>query len=460
MDFQKYVDAFEMACAVLSVQKVEGEQRYGEIRIVCSNAAYKKIMGGNVPDGIRYDEMIPKERNFEEFCYNCAVLKKHLHAYVDTKAMGVWTDGTYIPLSSDVDYDDLCHFAFFFEFTKGPDEQRMTDVSVETASFVIQTCLKLRGTDNYQDTMNEIMVDIQKRTDSFAACILLIDKEKKRYSVLCEKFRNDESKMENYADILTYEIIESWEEMFKETNIIFIKDEFDFKQLEKINPAWAKSLKSGSAHNVILAPLVYGKNLLGYLFITNYNTEESVEIKEIIELISFFLSSEIASNNLMEQLEYMSNVDFLTGVKNRNSMNARVDYHVNNYYQVKAPYGVAFLDLNGLKQCNDSGGHEAGDALLKKAAELLKKEFEDDEIYRAGGDEFVIIIPECIEADFNEKIADLKKKAGYGCEVCFAVGSDWNDGTKDLRLCMHNADESMYADKREFYKEHPELARK
>ena len=101
MDFQNIVDSIEMAAAVLSVEDI-GDGHYGDIRIVRANNAYKKIMGEGYHDNMIYSELIPKEPNFEDFCYRCAVHKLHLHAYVDTKSMGVWTDGTYIPLSKEV----------------------------------------------------------------------------------------------------------------------------------------------------------------------------------------------------------------------------------------------------------------------------------------------------------------------------------------------------------------------
>ncbi len=45
-------------------------------------------------------------------------------------------------------------------------------------------------------------------------------------------------------------------------------------------------------------------------------------------------------------------------------------------------------------------------------------------------------------------------------KVSLAIGADWSDNGKYLRLCMHNADEAMYADKNNFYEEHPEVPRR
>ncbi|MBP5603507.1 MAG: GGDEF domain-containing protein, partial [Treponema sp.] len=85
MDFQSIVDSCGMAAAVISVEKTD-DGHYGDIRIVCANAKYKQTMGAGYYDNMIYSELIPKEPNFEDFCYRCAVLKQHLHAYIDTRS--------------------------------------------------------------------------------------------------------------------------------------------------------------------------------------------------------------------------------------------------------------------------------------------------------------------------------------------------------------------------------------
>jgi diguanylate cyclase (GGDEF)-like protein len=308
--------------------------------------------------------------------------------------------------------------------------------------------------------MNKVVTDIQEKTDSFSSVILMIDQEKHRFAYLCSKYRNDEAKIEDFLPYLTNDVVFSWVDMLENKDVIFVKDEYDMKELAKVNPIWAKSLQGANVHSVILVPLIQAKKIIGVLFVTNFNVDKFLEIKEFISLTAFFLSSEIANNDMMERLEYMSNIDLLTGVKNRNSMNARVDWHVAKKQTVKVPFGIVFADLNGLKTCNDEMGHNAGDVLLKNAANLLKEVFSKYEVYRAGGDEFVVIVPDCEKAEFEKYVKELREKSAYGSEVCFAIGSYWTDDTAKLREAMHLADEAMYADKDNFYKNHPDVARR
>ncbi len=459
MNFQEIVDSYEMATAVLSVEKTE-DGHYGEIRIVCANDIYKQTMGPKYRDNMLYNELIPREIKFEDFCYRSAVLKQHLHTYVDTKFLDVWTDATYVPLSKKVDTEKLSYFIFYFEFTKAPEAERMSDISMEIAPFVIQTCINLRGADTFISGMNRAITDIQEKTNAFSSCIIMIDKQQQKYAPLCSKYRNDEACIEDYMPNLTPDVVFSWEGTLQKHDNIIIKNEFDMCELEKENPIWVKSLRDAKVKSLILAPLKQKNKLFGVLFITDFNVNEIVKLKELIEITAFFLSAEIANNDLMEKLEYMSNIDLLTGVRNRNSMNARVDYHVKGSNPVQSPFGIIFADLNGLKQCNDNGGHTAGDDLLRNAAKLLQKHFSDYEIFRAGGDEFVVIVPGCQKDFFDKKVEELRADSSYGSEVCFAIGSDWTENQKKLRLCMHNADEAMYLDKNKFYEKHPELRRR
>jgi diguanylate cyclase (GGDEF)-like protein/PAS domain S-box-containing protein len=93
----------------------------------------------------------------------------------------------------------------------------------------------------------------------------------------------------------------------------------------------------------------------------------------------------------LRKIEYLSFHDQLTGLYNRHFFETelnRLDTPRN------LPMSMVIADVNGLKLVNDAFGHKAGDALLKKAAEVIKSQCRGDEIIsRIGGDEFVILLP-------------------------------------------------------------------
>ncbi|MBO4781584.1 MAG: GGDEF domain-containing protein, partial [Lachnospiraceae bacterium] len=195
--------------------------------------------------------------------------------------------------------------------------------------------------------------------------------------------------------------------------------------------------------------------MIGYIWASNFNIERSDKIKEVLELTTFFIASEIANYQLLNRLEILSNMDLLTGCKNRNAMNNRVaEFDLPEARKYKN-IAIVFVDLNGLKQTNDREGHPAGDRLLKRAANVLNEVFSEDEIYRAGGDEFMIIALNTSQKEMEDKIATLRNVSEDN-NVSFAVGLCFDDTKLDIRKDMHIADERMYDDKDEYYEAHPE----
>jgi diguanylate cyclase (GGDEF)-like protein len=112
---------------------------------------------------------------------------------------------------------------------------------------------------------------------------------------------------------------------------------------------------------------------------------------------------------------------------------------------------VIFADLNGLKPINDNEGHNAGDALLKSAAEILKQTFSDCEIYRAGGDEFVVVAIDVPKASLEARVETLREKSKVKGNVSFAIGFYHNENGGDVRKAMREADALMYEDKKAHY---------
>ncbi len=161
---------------------------------------------------------------------------------------------------------------------------------------------------------------------------------------------------------------------------------------------------------------------------------------------------------LVQRLEILSNVDMLTGVKSRNAMNNFVVQMVEGNILRPCRFGIVFADVNGLKPVNDNEGHEAGDNLLRQAAQMLKREFGCYEIFRAGGDEFVIVALDAEKAELEAKVEKLRRESENPENVRFALGSWYDEQGGSIRKAMHEADVEMYKDKKRFYEKFPELS--
>ncbi|MGL5149035.1 MAG: sensor domain-containing diguanylate cyclase/phosphohydrolase [Clostridium sp.] len=107
------------------------------------------------------------------------------------------------------------------------------------------------------------------------------------------------------------------------------------------------------------------------------------------------------------KLEYLSYTDMLTGVGNR----AYFEMMQKRYSQEKyLPLAVIMGDANGLKVINDTFGHGEGDKFLKKVSKILTKVCDDKgEVFRFGGDEFVVLVPNCTLKESENIIKKINK---------------------------------------------------
>ena len=455
MDFQAYVDCCSVPCAVLSVEKTD-EDQCGQIRIVCANEQYKEAMGPTYYDNMPYEELVTKDVKFEDFCFRAAHMNQRMHAYVETKALNCWTDQVMVPLEPQDGKMGYCQFVF--EFTKEPDPERMAGVSMDTAAAAIRANIMLLGGEDFQESVGEVLDDIREMSGAFSCRIMLIDHEKRIASTFSEVFVGGYVPNAHLGGgSISYDVVASWEDMIGESNAIIVKDERDMASLERRNPTWVISLRTYNVTSLVLVPLRRVKEVIGYLYVVNFDVDKVVEVKELVELMSFFLGSEIANYLMMNKLEQLSTVDQLTGMLNRNAMLQRMsDIDKAN---PRGSFGIVNIDINGLKTTNDQHGHEAGDDLLVAAASVLKRAFRKDDLFRVGGDEFVVIAQGMSRKPFEARVAWLRAAAEANPNVSFAIGACWSEGSMSTHEAYSVADKHMYDDKRAFYTAFPEQKR-
>lgn len=454
MNFDELLSHYKAKACIVSVEFFP-DGTYGNIRVVAGNKAHCDDMASlNHPfePGCPYEACFPKNPNFEEHCYHCVHEGKPLHAYVDLYMMGLWLNMFLLPLDSDQENIGYCIYCY--DVTPKADSSAMADLSADTAADVLKACIKLRGSGDIKHAFQDVVEDIRQICGSDHCCILLTDDEKCTCSIFAESLRRGSSlyPMARYIEGF-YTITETWPDTLAGSTCIILKDERDMDKLREQNPVWSASLDYAGVKSVVLFPLRHGGKLLGYMWALNFNIDDVIKIKETLELTTFFIASEIASYKLLNKLEVMSTIDSLTGIKNRNVMNNYVDQIVEG--QVPMPKAVLFADLNGLKRVNDEQGHVAGDKMLRKAASILQSIFHDGEVFRAGGDEFMVLVSEIDESEAQRRIAQVHYLSKITDDVRFSIGLSY--GEMDIRAAMRHADECMYADKNAYYMANPEL---
>lgn len=467
-DFQTLVDGMAAMTCVVSVEK-KADGSPGKFRIVTGNKSYidtierpvgyEMLKGKFVPNS-EYTEYFMRDMNFETYCYGAAVRKECLHSYAHPERMNIWFNMTFLPVAYEE--GDLCYCTYTMEINQEADSKRMSSgVPADIASDVLETCITLHGAQDFGIAMRTVIQGIRDMCNAEHCCIFLMDTYEKKCCVLCEAFSKDTKllPMAHYVDDRFYAIADSWEATIAGSNCLVVKDAQDMEVVRERNPVWHKSMTDAGAKTIVLFPLRFGEELLGYIWAINFDAENAIKIKETLEITTFVLASELANQRLLDRLKILSSKDMLTGVLNRNEMNNRVDRIYQCESEKAERTGVVFADLNGLKVVNDSQGHSAGDVLLKNAAKAILEVFHDYEVFRAGGDEFTMIVADAAEEELDKKVQAVRKAARKYPDLEFAIGFCVAQNGKEIHQALKTADLHMYADKKKYYEQHPEKKR-
>ncbi|PWR18211.1 sensor domain-containing diguanylate cyclase [Zavarzinia aquatilis] len=172
-------------------------------------------------------------------------------------------------------------------------------------------------------------------------------------------------------------------------------------------------------------------------------------------LVQVALTDITARKKAETYLEYLGTHDVLTKLHNRS-------FYVDELNRIERsslrPITIIVADLNGLKAANDQWGHAVGDALLRRAGEILGKAVEKPSCAaRIGGDEFVVLMPGVDAAGGKllmeeiHRMAELNNQFYPGMHLSLSMGAATGAAGERLEDVVRRADLAMYAAKRDFY---------
>ena len=162
----------------------------------------------------------------------------------------------------------------------------------------------------------------------------------------------------------------------------------------------------------------------------------------------------------VDQMHELAHKDALTGVLNKNSYDKAIRQLDWKIQDGNAEFAIAMIDLNFLKRINDTYGHESGNIAIQRLCRMLQDIFKNSQVFRIGGDEFVIILEnedyfnvDNLVNEFNDK---LKKNASDKTleaweKISASIGVAVYDEIIDSSASnvFKRADKAMYIRKKE-----------
>jgi len=228
-------------------------------------------------------------------------------------------------------------------------------------------------------------------------------------------------------------------------------------RLEKIHPASAPNSEADTYSYAGFPLITGGREVLGVL--SFFRKHPAVISQTDVDFFSR-ISQEVASCVERALVFYRTHestiIDDLTGIFNRRYFNQQFPVEVKRAERYKRNLSVMMIDIDDFKQINDTYGHLKGDEILRAIAGIMKNNLRKaDLLFRYGGEEFVVLLPETTVQNAYRVGEKLRKKvethfrttdyqiADYGVTVSIGIANfpvDAYSGEKVLQL----ADERLY----------------
>lgn len=221
--------------------------------------------------------------------------------------------------------------------------------------------------------------------------------------------------------------------------------------------------------------LIFGLRFVGDKFyfllkekdgIVKYLVLKNKSSWDVHEIVSGYLSnvlrtslSIIAETKRRQDILELSMTDEITGLFNQRKLIEDLEYYIARYQQDKQGFSLLFIDIDYFKTVNDLYGHVIGSQLLIDMSKVLKSQLrETDLVYRYGGDEFIVLLPETnleltkkVAVRINEKVKNETFKItdgpDYNLSLSIGIGR-FPEDAKDAKSIIHFADEMMYLSKK------------
>ncbi len=196
----------------------------------------------------------------------------------------------------------------------------------------------------------------------------------------------------------------------------------DFFVSEKYKPA-----------SVAVIPLIRRGQFLGVLSLGSFDSERYVDTMatNFIEHMTSVIAVCLENNLNYEAVKYESFIDPLTGVNNRRFFEQRLSEEISTVHRNLVPISCLFLDIDFFKKVNDTYGHQAGDTVLIKVADMIATQLRHhDTLARFGGEEFITLLNDTdeetaliISQRIIDKIRELDVDVGdQNIKVTISIG--------------------------------------
>lgn len=342
-----------------------------------------------------------------------------------------------------VDIDGrLCRLEVARDITEQKNKLSRLSAQLSIEETLVKCVETLVHESDLENAVNHFLEIIGQYYEADRSYIFEFDPEKEIVVNTFEWCANGITRQIQNLQTVPIDCVSDWVCKFKTTGEFFIsslQEELDHNALDY------HILKAQGIDSLAAVPFVKEGEITGFLGIDN--PARNLKNRVLLHSVINFIMEELEKRRLIRQLEFASYVDLLTGLKNRNQYIKCLEAY--NGRTVES-IGIIYVDINGLKAVNDRYGHKAGDALIVRTAQILREHM-GEQVFRIGGDEFVVLCEGIDREAFRQKEAGLRQAFRNQKDCDVSVGSIWKADCALVEEEVMQADAKMYTEKQVYY---------
>lgn len=210
-----------------------------------------------------------------------------------------------------------------------------------------------------------------------------------------------------------------------------------------------KLVKEQNFSDKLVLPFTFNNNLLGAICIFSNKNIIKVDLDTFNFVINEFLSIFKLKYMFTEQI-FKSAIDPLTGLYNRNQFEICLAQEFNRGQRYKTPFSIAMIDIDYFKKVNDTFGHQFGDYVICEISKIIQNSLrKTDTVYRYGGEEIVIVMPETNKEQAQLPLEKLRKTiethSFKGEKITVSIGvSNYTENFHTKTEVLKKADDMLY----------------
>lgn len=253
--------------------------------------------------------------------------------------------------------------------------------------------------------LNEVinrLIDCCQEAAQFDCC-LLVFKENKHFKLMAQKGLNELPQKMKAGEIKSW--IE-WAFLNREEPLLLS----DIRTTKM--PLWHPDEKIKYWKELFIIPLRIKYSNKGILiFASEKRNIFNAAIRTFLSIIANQATVIIENAMLYEKTQWQALSDGLTEIANHRFFQETLNNFIENCQSKNEPFSLLIIDIDFFKKINDTYGHQYGDRVLKKIAQLLKTNVrEEDFVARYGGEEFAVILKKCDEKDAYKAGEKIRKR--------------------------------------------------